>query len=665
MPVIEKITGAVSRLSWRIACLAALGVFALVAGVALVASGVFAPPITRILTTGGALRVVLGVAFIGGSTAFLHLLAWRNFDYLLDRAAERTAECEDRYRGLVDNMADAMLAMGSDGRIIFTNPRAHTLTGRSGPQLSAMSLEDIVPMPARQRIAQRASAAMEAGVSDSYETEVLHASGKAVPVEVTVSAGKDERGEPIVQWVARDITERKRFEAELVHLADHDYLTGLYNKRRFEEELRLTLERSRRTGQTGAVLWLDIDFFKEVNDAFGHKAGDDLIVGIGSRLSQLLRAGSMLARLGGDEFAVLLQDADGVIAENTARRLLEEIRAALFLVKDSEVRITSSIGVVVFPDHGTTVEELLARADAALYRAKESRDCYRVYYPEEQWPEELRARFDWEATIQRALAEDRFEIHAQPIIRIADGTIDRYELFIRMIDEDGDLVAPESFLGVAERGGLIGRIDRWMVKHAVALIAGRPAGERPPRLDVNLSGKALSDAGLLDVIEAELERTGIDPLLLGIEITETAAVVDIAKARAFIERLKSLGCRVSLDDFGSGFSSFYYLNNLPVDCLKIDGSFIMHLLDSRRDQHTVRAIVELSEGFGIESVAEYVENDETLAMLHRFGVCYAQGYGIGRPQTVADWPTALVDKVPARAVETVESAWSLQGTRSP
>ena len=435
-----------------------------------------------------------------------------------------------------------------------------------------------------------------------------------------------------VQWIVRDVTDRKRVERELVHLANRDHLTGLYNRRSFEEELDNQVERVNRSGGHGAVLWFDLDNFKDINDSLGHGAGDEVLAGLANSLKEQLRAGSMLARIGGDEFAVLLPVATEADAVGCAQRLVDDIGECALRLDGRSVRVTASVGVVVFPDHASTAGEILSRADLAMYRAKEAGSGqYCVYRPDEHWHSEVQARFDSSEQIEEALRSDRFVVYVQPVLDLASGEIDRHELLIRMEDAHGSLILPGEFLPVAERTGQIAAIDRWMVRRAIDLISMRTGPTEPCRLDVNLSGRAFDDAGLLPLIESELIRTGIDPALFGVEITETAAVSNIGRAREFIETLKALGCRVALDDFGSGFSSFYYLRNLPVDCLKIDGTFVQNLCTSREDQHVVRAIVELAAGFGINSTAEFVEDGMTLELLRRYGVTYAQGYHVAHP----------------------------------
>jgi diguanylate cyclase (GGDEF)-like protein len=397
----------------------------------------------------------------------------------------------------------------------------------------------------------------------------------------------------------------------------------------------MELARVGRSGGCGSLLWLDIDFFKEVNDSLGHAAGDELLLSLSMFLKDKTRDDSLLARLGGDEFAVLLPSADTGQAQAAAHRLLEAVSGNEFQVGRHPVRVSVSVGIVSFPQHGTSVAELLARADLAMYHAKdEGRNRACAYQPEADWHSELQHRMTWRERIEEALEADDFTVYAQPVIDLADDSVARYELLIRMIGEDGAIIMPGTFLPAAERLGLVHRIDRWMVREAIHLIERHQ--RRGIRLDVNLSGRAFEDRELLPLIERELEQSDVDPSSLGLEITETAAIVDMAKAQYFIKRLGSLGCRFSLDDFGSGFSSFYYLKQLPIDGLKIDGAFIQSLPTSEKDQHLVRAIVELSRGLGTQVTAEFVESAEILTLLKDYQVDCAQGYYIGVPGPVEE-----------------------------
>jgi len=537
------------------------------------------------------------------------------------------------YRALVDTMADAVFGVDAAGMVFFANPRAAALTGRPLENLLGTDFRTLMTPDSAMHVAARMD--REAGTSATWEVTLVDACRRLLPVEVNASwYAEGTGGAPCMQWVVRDLSERRRFERELVHLATHDHLTGVFNRMRFEEELDSRLANTSRAARTSVLLWLDLDGFKEINDSYGHKAGDDVLVSLAAQLARRLRGGSILARLGGDEFGVLMPDVERPEVSSIAQRVLDEIRSMEFVADGERLRVTPSIGVVVLPDHATTTEEALGRADLAMYHAKEhggNQVC--VYRPDEAWPEELDRRFDWGAVIESALTEDRIVIYWQPIVDLTSGAVDRYELLVRMLAEDGTLVPPGSFLPVAEQSGLIAAIDAYVVKQAIEILAASPSG-RQIRVDVNVSGRALSDAELPALIGRELRRTGVEPTRLGIEITETAAIVDMVRAHSFIESLKSVGVRVSLDAVGSGFSSFYYLRNLPIDDLKIDGMFVRELAESTRDQHVVRSIVELANGLGIDTIAGCVESAEALELLRSFGVRFAQGFYVGRPEPV-------------------------------
>ncbi len=547
------------------------------------------------------------------------------------QAQDSLRSSEERHRSLIAQMNDAVIGIDPDGLIVFANPEAARMTGLSIDAMCATRLDAVVTPESMRKIRRRESAGEFP--SGSFEIELVHTSGRTVPVEVNSSPMTSEDGTVIgVQWIARDVTERKRFEHELVHMANQDYLTGLANRRRFEEELRLQIERSMRSGHGGAVLWLDVDAFKDINDSMGHQAGDKVLLGLTEATSRVVRSDSLLARLGGDEFGVLLPEASPEEAETAARRVLDAVRRAVCIVNDRRVSVTASMGIVYFPAHGTSVEEVLARADLAMYYAKEQgRNQFRVHDPGDAWESEQKSRLDWIQRIDQALSEDRLLAYVQPIVRLTDGGVDRYELLLRMQSESGQVLPPSEFLPLAERSGRIREIDRWVVRKGIQLVAEHTPVVPEFRLDVNLSGRAFSDPELLGLIRSELARRAATPAGFGVEITETAAVTDMAKARDFINALRDIGCRVALDDFGSGFSSFYYLKNLPIDALKIDGSFVQQLRTNFEDRHVVRAMAEMARALGISCTAEWVEDEKTLQLLRDFGVTFAQGFHVGEP----------------------------------
>ncbi|HZQ34702.1 MAG TPA: EAL domain-containing protein [Dehalococcoidia bacterium] len=454
-------------------------------------------------------------------------------------------------------------------------------------------------------------------------------------IEDRLVARRDVRGEVTGLFgVARDVTARKLAEQRALHLASHDALTALLNRQRFLEELERELGRVRRRGTPGALLLLDLDNFKAVNDRLGQRAGDELLARLGQVLRARLRDGDIVARLGGDEFAILLPHTGEGDALALAARLQAALRREALPIGGQQVAVGASIGIAPFPALGTTAEALLVCADLAIHRAKARRDqvyLFRASPASAVAP----AACGWERRLRMALDQDRFVLHAQPIENLRTGQR-QYELLLRLIGRDGRLCEPDCFLPAAERAGLMGDIDRWVVLQAIYLLS--PASPAPATLRIcaNLSSAALNDSALLALIEREIGRSGIDPRRLMLEITETAAIADLAGAQRFVRALKRLGCRFALDDFGVGFSSFYYLKHLPVDVIKIDGGFVRNLARDETDEQVVRGIATVARGLGKETIAEYVEDAETVAALRRLGIDHAQGFEIGRPVPLAE-----------------------------
>ena len=478
---------------------------------------------------------------------------------------------------------------------------------------------------------------MLAGQTPSYsgETRYLHPQGHPVPVELSMSLIRGTDGEPrhlLVQ--VQDITERKRYEGQLQFMADHDPLTGQYNRRRFEEELTREINSAARYEYSGAVLALDLDNFKYVNDSLGHAVGDKLISRVGIALDNRLRQTDVLARLGGDEFAVVLPRVD-----ESEALLLEAVRSeGIVEAGDRSSRVTASIGVATFGDRPRlTHTELMVEADIAMYDAKEAgRDRAVTFAASGDRQERMQARLTWADRIRTALDEERFVLHAQPVLSLAHDTCPRHELLLRMIGDDGELIPPATFLYVAERFDLVQEIDRWVLREGIRLLAEQRAAGCEVAIEVNMSAKSITEPGLPEMIAAELERHGIDGRGLCIEVTETAAIVNVDRAREFANRLRELGCEFALDDFGAGFASFYYLKHMRFDYVKIDGEFIRGLGDDRTNQLLVQSVVQIARGLGKRTVAEFVEDGPTLELLRGYGVDYAQGFHIARPAPLGE-----------------------------
>jgi diguanylate cyclase (GGDEF)-like protein/PAS domain S-box-containing protein len=547
-------------------------------------------------------------------------------------------EAQERFRRAFEDAPIGMAVADLQGRFLEVNQALCTITGYSAAELGGTTFADITHPEdlAADFATMRALIDGDVGASVD-EKRYLRPDGSIVWVLRSVTVVRDADGVPLhFLDQVQDVTERRRFEHELRHLADHDPLTGLFNRRRFEQELDRHVADVARYGPRGALLVLDLDHFKYVNDALGHHAGDELILSVAAVLQDRLRDSDTIARLGGDEFAVLLPHADRQAAEHVAGELVRAVRdEATVAAGDRSRRVTTSIGLAPFHRADLNGEELLIEADLAMYEAKEAgRDRYAVVSRDAERPKRIRSRMSWLERIRGAIDDDRFVLYAQPIRDLRSGNTSQYELLLRMLGDDGDLIAPGAFLPLAERFGLAPEIDRWVAGQAIELLAADPGGRTS--LEINLSALSLSDSGLLHIVESEVSRGRIDPRRLIFEITETAAVSNIPLARRFAERLTQLGCRFALDDFGAGFGSFYYLKHLPFDYLKIDGEFISGCLGNRTDQLVIEAVVRIARGLGKETIAEFVGDAQLEEFLRSQGVDHAQGFHVGRPVPVAD-----------------------------
>jgi diguanylate cyclase (GGDEF)-like protein len=432
------------------------------------------------------------------------------------------------------------------------------------------------------------------------------------------------------------LAKAEKTEAELRYLADHDSLTGLLNRRCFRSKLDRYVSFAARYGGQGAVMIIDIDGLKQVNDRLGHQVGDSLIRRIAEALRERVRATDIVARLSGDEFAVLIPQTDTA----GAMQLGEDLRAAV--AEDSpsvaEGGATISVGVTTFGGKGdAAAEAVLVAADQAMYRAKEEgRDRVALFQESPADQAHGRRGQTTSARIRDALTQNRLSLATQPIRSLASGGIERYELLLRMTGEDGQLLPAASFIEVAERSGMVQELDRWVVARALELLAERERAGEPVSLHVNLSGASLTDISVLEFIERRLDEGDADPRRCTFEITKSAHVEDYETAAGFADRLTEFGCEVAIDDYGAGFSPFHYLKQIPFDVIKIDGAFIRDMPRNDADQLTVKAIVEIARGLGKRTIAEFVQDDETTQMLREYGVDMAQGYHLGRPVDSAE-----------------------------
>ncbi len=433
------------------------------------------------------------------------------------------------------------------------------------------------------------------------------------------------------------LEQAEKTEAELRFLADHDSLTGLLNRRRFRSELDQNVSFTARYGGRGAVMVIDIDGLKEVNDKLGHQAGDQLIRRVADTLRERVRATDLVARLSGDEFAVLMPQTDTA----GALQLGEDLRAQVaedFSAGSEAPSPSISVGITMFGGQGSAGSEaVLLAADQAMYQAKEEgRNRIMLFHAPGKGSGEPRRAQTTSARIRDALTHNRLSLATQPIRSLTSGGIERYELFLRMTGEGGELLPAASFIEVAERSGMVQELDRWVVARALEMMAERERAGDPVSLHMNLSGASLTDLSVLEFIERRLDEGEADPSRCTFEITQSARVEDYDTAGAFADRLTEFGCEVAIDDYGAGFGPFAYLKKVPFDVIKIDGTFVREMAQNDADQLVVKAIVEIARGLGKRTIAEFVEDEDTTQLLRDYGVDMAQGYHLGRPMDAAE-----------------------------
>lgn len=531
----------------------------------------------------------------------------------------------DFVTGLLDTAPVLILTHGDDGRIRLANAQAVQVSGREANELIGARFESLFLDTDPSRLDAGWRERLGAGEMAHGEGACLRPDGERRELLWFHS----RLGEPdgVTLSVGLDVTAYRRAQQDLVLLTEHDGVTGLYNRRSYKRELDTVLWR----GAQGVMLVCDIDEFKSVNESGGHEAGDHVLREFARIIEALEPAPALAARLGGDDFAMAypgLTVADAIVLTRALNQAMVRLGA-----DETEAglrgRLSASVGLVSFPEHGADADSLLANAEIALAQARaKGHGSWHLYSPDDPYHEVVGRRAFWRAEIESALERQRFILHFQPIQHIASGEIHHYEALLRLRNVDGKLVSPGLFIDVAEGTGLIRGIDQWVIDHVVRFAAGLPAHIR---VALNLSSRSFDDDVAFETMQAALSRHGLAGDRLLLEITETAALANFSGTLRIMARFRALGCAFGLDDFGVGYSSFQYLKELPVDFVKIDGSFIKGLTVNPDDVVFVRALHDAVKGYGKATVAEFVEDEATLDILRAIGVDYAQGYLIGRP----------------------------------
>ena len=467
-------------------------------------------------------------------------------------------------------------------------------------------------------------------VSEQFE---IHLGDGRILTQVSYPV-HDNEGRTIGRlWLYEDVTNERQTAEQLIYLAERDSLTGLYNRHRFQIEMERMIGMSQRFGHRFALLYFDLDEFKYINDTFGHREGDTVLTRIAGELAQVVRKNDVLARLGGDEFAIITlvnKDLDEV--KQLAHRIVNAVARIPFRFHSQNIRITTSIGISVYPDLARDIETLVAQADAAMYQAKaQGKNTWSMYDRSRDATSTMMAHMTWAQRIEHGLESNLFELHFQGVYRVPSRELAHLEALVRLRDSDDpdNLYMPGQFIPIAEKNGKILAIDQWVVRQVIRLLAKHPA---MPPVAVNISGRSFDDPSLPQRIRRWLNDAGVAPERLLVELTETAAVSDIQDAQRFIEGLHQAGCRVCLDDFGAGFSSFAYLKHITADILKIDGQFIHDLPNNPENQIFLRAMLDVATGLHKTTIAEFVDSPAVFEMLAQFGIDLAQGYYLDKPR---------------------------------
>jgi diguanylate cyclase (GGDEF)-like protein/PAS domain S-box-containing protein len=558
-----------------------------------------------------------------------------------DQLRAREALRQERERALITlhSIGDGVVSTDAEGRVDYMNPVAETVTGWTCGEAEGYPLAEVLPLlddATRQPIESPAMLSLRSGrvVTLSEQCVLINRNGQEFHIQDSAAPIYDRDNHIAgVVLVFRDVTREHRLQRQMLWQATHDSLTGLVNRDEFADRLAGLLAGMSGEGEH-ALLYLDLDQFKLVNDTCGHAAGDELIKQVAHTLRRAVPANASLARLGGDEFGVLIENIGLAQATEVGNRLLQSLAGFTFHWDERRFDAGASIGLVPIRRDTPNASFVLSAADVACYVAKEAgRNRLHVYAEGDIDLGQRHSEMHWVSRIKEALENDRFVLFRQKITPLASADAPpHFELLLRMRDPDGSLIAPEAFIPAAERYNLMNAVDRWVIDAAFRHLPRTGAPSDASVYSINLSGNSINDDSLPDYIHQKIGQHRVLAGQLCFEITETAAVFNLQKARHMMHALKRLGCRFSLDDFGSGLSSFNYLKNLQIDFLKIDGSFVTDMDSDPMNRAIVEAIHQVGHALNIRTIAEFVENAEIARELRDIGVDFAQGYHFSRPE---------------------------------
>jgi diguanylate cyclase (GGDEF)-like protein/PAS domain S-box-containing protein len=554
--------------------------------------------------------------------------------------ADALRESEARYQALFEHSIDAVFLTKRDGSILSANAQACELLGYTEDELRALGRR-VLTEPDDPRVAALLDEHRREGGARG-ELDLRRKDGGSVPVDVSSATFRDRSGELCASLIIRDITDRKRAEEHIEYLAYHDDLTGIPNRAHFQRAFEHAIATSQRQGMNTALMLVDLDRFKNINDIVGHETGDQLLKQVAARLRTCLRDGDVLARLGGDEFVILMQDASSIDAVSAVANKILEATSRPLVIDEQEFVITASIGISTSPHDGTDLKTLLRNSDVAMYRAKASgKNGFQYFSPD--MDAHGRERLSIESALGRALERSEFMLQFQPKMQVSSRNVAGMEALVRWHNPEKGLMQPGEFIAIAEETGMIVPIGDWVLAEACRQgQALRAAGHCNLRVAVNLSVRQLYDEGLARRVSQALAQTGFPAQNLELEITESMVMRDAEDAIKVLQALRDTGVRIAIDDFGTGYSSLAYLKRFPIDCVKIDRSFIRDLPEDRDDASITRSIIAMAHNMELEVVAEGVETVPQLDFLHAHGCDEIQGFLFSKPLGIDAFERFLV-----------------------
>ncbi len=585
----------------------------------------------------------------------------------LSRNVQNTKQINQEHKrlnGILSSVGDGVFGINNNNEINFINPTALNILGYAdGEQLIGKKPQDIFHTNIAQLGGEKLSPKelykkiIKQLQKVALETYFIRFDGNPTQVELTIFPLQIEGKTEGAVVAFRDISERKLLEEELMWQVNHDPLTKMFNRKYFEDALEEEVRRLKRSNDESALLYIDLDRFKYINDTAGHATGDQLLIELGHMMNQRLRKSDLLARIGGDEFAVIMRDIDKNFISEAVEKFQNLLSGYEFSYLGREYKIHASIGVAMINKDSASPGEVLSNSDIACYVAKTNgRDQVHIYDAVQDEKAAMDLDLGWSTRLQNAMTNDNFELYFQPILSLSDIHLKElpeesgelwnilmtskaiqspfYEVLIRLPDNNQGVISPGAFLPTAERFNLMPNIDRWVINDALRQLAILIKTHPEARVSINLSGQTFDNEGIVADIQNSIKQYNLNPNSIVFEITESSAIYNIESAQRLIKELTWYGCKFALDDFGSGYCSFSHLKNLPVDYIKIDGIFIQELLHDSMDLAIIKSITEISHALGKKTVAEFVENAEVLQKLKECGVDYVQGYYIAPPKSL-------------------------------